>query len=79
METREARAVSEAAGESRPVSPGDTTENAPDLRSNQQLPERSLPPGLTSEEAEKRLAQFGPNEPAPARGTRGLVQIVSFS
>jgi P-type Mg2+ transporter len=34
--------------------------------------------GLTSEEARRRLAQVGPNEPAPPRGSAGLVRIFLF-
>ena len=32
--------------------------------------------GLTSEEARRRLSQFGPNEPVSARRTSGLIQIL---
>src|ERR1044072_3692177 len=37
---------------------------------------QTMPDGLTSEKARKRLAQFGPNELASARPTRTLVQIL---
>ena len=34
--------------------------------------------GLTSSEAAGRLAQFGPNDPAPARGRSGVVQLLAL-
>src|SRR5690349_6007053 len=35
-----------------------------------------LPQGLSSREAEARLAQFGPNDPAPSRRRSGIVQLL---
>ena len=34
--------------------------------------------GLSSAEANRRLGQFGPNEPAPMRSTAGVVQLLLF-
>src|SRR5262245_54863141 len=34
--------------------------------------------GLTQEEAERRLAEFGPNEPAQERRVGGFLQILRF-
>src|SRR5690242_1800184 len=39
---------------------------------------RDVAGGLTSAEARLRLAEVGPNEPAPARGAAGLVRILLF-
>src|SRR5690242_12617652 len=34
--------------------------------------------GLTSDEAKRRILQFGPNDPAPARRKTAIVQILLF-
>lgn len=36
------------------------------------------PSGLTTQEARRRLAAVGPNEPAPARHRSVLLQFLSF-
>jgi Mg2+-importing ATPase len=38
----------------------------------------SSPQGLTTQEAQERLARYGPNEPAPVRKTPIILQILQF-
>jgi len=51
-------------------------ESAPDQSSNAPVASRPTMSGLTSDEAAKRLAQYGPNEPAPPRRAPPVLDFI---